>query len=112
MLFTVRVLVRTLSESAAPFEDLGLQTLMTWFSGMLLTLRVILRVREFAGTVLMRRLGLFLLHPTTVFPLNPPLTLVAADLTTPACLLFAAGVRTLCEIVPDPVTLPFLTVLL
>lgn len=107
ILFTVRVLVRTLSESAAPLEDLGLQTLMTWLCGMLLTFKVVLSVREFAGTVLILSLGLLLLHSTTEFRLNPPLTLVPAAVTTLLCLPFAACVRMACMGFEPPVTNSF-----
>lgn len=61
------------SASAAPFEDLGLQTLMTWFPGRLLMLSVTLRLSELAETILIRLLA-WLFTCTIVFPLNRPLT--------------------------------------
>lgn len=84
MLFPPRVPVIIRNVSAAPLDDLGLQTLMTWFPGRLLTLSVTLRVNELAGTILMPRLGR-LFSCTVEFPLKSPLIRVSVALSVVPC---------------------------
>lgn len=72
-LFVSRVLVTVRTVSAAPLDDLGLQTLTTCFPGQLFILSVVPKVTELAGTILILRMRL-LFTPTTEFPLKSPLT--------------------------------------
>lgn len=73
MLFPPRILVTVRRVIAAPFDDLGLHILTTWFSGQLFIFNVILSVNELSGIAETPAL-IPLLSPTIEFPLKPSLT--------------------------------------